>query len=144
MRTYCIAQGTPLSAMRWPTQAGNPKNKTVVQSLNHVRLFVTPWTTACQASLSITDSWSLLKLTSMGSVMPSNHLILSILMPPSPPALNLSRDKGLVQSVISLHQVGLCIGASAFAPVFSMSCWVISFRNDWFDFCVSESLCCTP
>ena len=40
------------------------------------QLFVTPWTAACQASLSITDSWSLLKLMSLESVMPSNHLIL--------------------------------------------------------------------
>ena len=47
-----------------------------VQSLSHVQLFVTPWTTACQAPLSITNSWSLLKLISMESVMPSNHLIL--------------------------------------------------------------------
>ena len=47
-----------------------------VQSLSHVRLFVTPWTAACQASLSITNSQSLLKLMSIESVMPSNHLIL--------------------------------------------------------------------
>ena len=47
-----------------------------VQLLSHVRLFATPWTTARQASLSITDSWSSLKLTSIESVMPSNHLIL--------------------------------------------------------------------
>ena len=47
-----------------------------VQSLSHIRLFVTPWTAACQASLSITNSWSLLKLMSIGLVMPSNHLIL--------------------------------------------------------------------
>ena len=46
------------------------------QSLSRVRLFVIPWTAACQASLSITDSWSLLKLMSVESVMPSNHLIL--------------------------------------------------------------------
>ena len=46
------------------------------QSLNHVWLFATPWTAACQASLSITNSWSLLKLMSVESVMPSNHLIL--------------------------------------------------------------------
>ena len=54
-----------------------------VQSLSRVRLFVTPWTTACQASLSITNSWSLLKLMSIESVMPSNHLILcrSLLLP---------------------------------------------------------------
>ena len=47
-----------------------------VQSLSHVWLFATPWITACQASLSITNSWSLLKLMSIELVMPSNHLIL--------------------------------------------------------------------
>ena len=47
-----------------------------VQSLSRVRLFATPWTAARQASLSITNSPSLLKLTSIQSVMPSNHLIL--------------------------------------------------------------------
>jgi len=47
-----------------------------IQSLSHVRLFVTPWTAARQASLSITNSRSLPRLTSIESVMPSNHLIL--------------------------------------------------------------------
>ena len=47
-----------------------------VQSLSHVQLFVTPWTAACQASLSITNSWSLLRLMPIGSVVPSSHLIL--------------------------------------------------------------------
>ena len=47
-----------------------------VQSLSHVRLFVTPWTAACQASLSIAKSQSLLKLMSIKLMMPSNHLIL--------------------------------------------------------------------
>ena len=46
-----------------------------VQSFSHVQLFATPWIAACQASLSITNSWSLLKLMSIESVMPSNHLI---------------------------------------------------------------------
>ena len=56
-----------------------------VQSLSCVRLFVTPWTAACQASLSITNSRSLLKVMSIASVMPSNHLILCcpLLLPPS-------------------------------------------------------------
>ena len=56
-----------------------------VQSLSCVRFFVTPWTAACQASLSITNSWSLLKLMSIEPVMPSNHLILcnSLLLLPS-------------------------------------------------------------
>ena len=56
-----------------------------VQSLGRVWLFVTPWTAARQASPSITNSWSLLKLMSIKSVMPSNHLILChpLLLPPS-------------------------------------------------------------
>ena len=48
----------------------------IVQSLSHVRLFLTPWTAACQAFLSFTISWSLLKLMSIELVMPSNHLFL--------------------------------------------------------------------
>ena len=52
------------------------KNVAVVQSLSHVWLFATPCTAACQASLSFTVSWSLLKLLSIESVVPSNHLIL--------------------------------------------------------------------
>ena len=48
----------------------------VVQSVSHVRLFATPWTAECQASLSFTISWSLLKLMSTKAVMPSNHLVL--------------------------------------------------------------------
>ena len=51
-------------------------NHVVVQSLSPVWLFGTPWTAACQASLSFTVSWSLLKLMSINSVMPSDHLIL--------------------------------------------------------------------
>ena len=51
-------------------------NEIVVESLSHVQLFATPWTAACQASLSITSSESLLKLISIKLVMPSNHLIL--------------------------------------------------------------------
>ena len=56
-----------------------------VQSLSHVRLFATPWTAARQASLSIINFLSLLKLMSIESVMPSNYLILShpLLLPPS-------------------------------------------------------------
>ena len=57
----------------------------LVQSLSRVQLFVTPWTAARQASLSITNSQSLLKPMSMESLMPSNHLILChpLLLPPS-------------------------------------------------------------
>ena len=60
-------------------------DKCSVQSLSHVQLFATPWTAAQQASLSINNSWNLLKLMSIESVMPSNHLILChpLLLPPS-------------------------------------------------------------
>jgi len=56
-----------------------------VQALSCVRLFATPWTAVCQASLSITNSQSLLKLMSIALVMPSSHLILCcpLLLPPS-------------------------------------------------------------
>ena len=72
-----------------------------VQSLSHVWLFVTPWTAARQASLSITNSQSLLKLMSIESVMPSNHLILChplLLLPSILPSIR------LFQWVSSLHQ----------------------------------------
>ena len=61
-----------------------------VQSLSRVRLFVTPWTAARQASLPITNFWSLLKLMSIVSVMPASHLILChplLLLPPIPPSI---------------------------------------------------------
>ena len=68
-----------------------------VQSLSRVRLFATPWTAACQASLSFTDSQSLFKLM---SIQPS-HPLLS----PSPPAFNISHHQGLFWWVSSSHQV---------------------------------------
>ena len=60
----------------------------------------TSWTAAHQASLSFSISWSLLKLMSIESVMPSNHM-----SSPSPPVFNLSQYQGLFQRVSSLHQV---------------------------------------
>ena len=74
-----------------------------VQWLSHVWLFVTPWTPACQASLSITNSQILPKLMSIELVMPSNHLILC--HPLSPPAINLSQHQGLFKWVSFSHQV---------------------------------------
>ena len=65
-----------------------------IQLLSSVQLFATPWITGRQASLSITNSWSLLKLISIESVTTSNHLILSS---PSPPTFNLSQHQGLFQ-----------------------------------------------
>ena len=72
------------------------------QSHSRVRLFVTPWIAACQASLSITNSRSSLRFMSIESVMPSSHLILSS---PSPPAPNPSQHQSLFQWVNSSHEV---------------------------------------
>ena len=71
-----------------------------VQSLSCVQLFATPWTAAHQASLSITNSRSL--LMSIKPVMPSNH---PILLCPSPSAFNLSQHQGFFKWISSLHQV---------------------------------------
>ena len=79
-----------------------------VQSLSGVWLFATPWIAAHQASLSITNSLTSLRLTSIESVRPSTHLILCyplLLLPPIPPAFNLSQHQGLFQWISSSHQV---------------------------------------
>ena len=68
-----------------------------VQSLSHVRLFVTPWTAACQASLSITNSRSSLKLMSIKSVMPSSHLILCNPLPPIPPSIRVFSNESALR-----------------------------------------------
>ena len=71
------------------------------QSLSHVRLFATPWIAGCQASLSITNSQSLLKLMPIKSVMPSSHLILYhplLFLPPIPPSIRVFSKKGLFNS----------------------------------------------
>ena len=70
------------------------------QSLSHVRLFMTPWTAACQASLTITNSWSLPKLISIDSVMPSNHLILCcpLLLPSIFPSVRVFSNESALHS----------------------------------------------
>ena len=71
-----------------------------VQSLSRVRLLVTPWIAACQASLSITNSRSSLKLTSIELVMPSSHLILChplLLLPPIPPSIRVFSNESTLR-----------------------------------------------
>ena len=88
-----------------------------VQSLSHVRLFGTPWTAACQASLSITNSQSLLKLMSIESVMPSNHLILChlfLLLPSIFPSLRVFFNEFFASG-------GQSIAVSASASVLPMN-----------------------
>ena len=70
-----------------------------IQSLSRVQLFATPWIAAHQASLSITNSWSSLKLMSIESVMPSNHLILCrplLLLPPIPPRIRVFSNESIL------------------------------------------------
>ena len=86
----------------WSSVLHMVKNISSVQSLSHVWLFVTPWTTARQASLSIINSQSSPKLMFIESVMPCNLLILSS---PCLPALNLSQQQSLFKRVSSSHQV---------------------------------------
>ena len=99
-----------------------------VQSLSRVRLFATPWITAHQASLSITNSQSLLKLMPIESVMPSSHLIL---LSPSPPAPNPSQHQGLFQWVNSSHEVAKVLEFQLQHQSFQWTPGLISFRMDW-------------
>ena len=77
------------------------QNFSSVQSLSHVWLFATPWISARQASLSITNSRSLLKLISIESVMPSNHLILCrplLLLPSIPPSIRVFSNESALRT----------------------------------------------
>ena len=102
-----------------------------VQSLSWVRLFATPWIAARQASLSITNTQSSLKLTSIESVMPSNHLILChplLLLPPIPPSIRVfSNESTLRMRWPKYWSFSFNISPSKEHP------GLISFRMDWLD-----------
>ena len=100
-----------------------------VQSLSHIQLFATPWTAACQASLYITNSRSLLKLTSIDSVMPSDHLILChplLLLPPIFPSIRVFSN----ESVLRIRWPKYWSFSINPSNVYS---GLISFRTDWCD-----------
>ena len=102
-----------------------------VQSLSCVQFFATPWTTACQASLSITNSWSLLKLMSVESVMPSNHLILChplLLLPSVFPSIRVFCS----ESVLHIRWPKYWSFSFSISPSNEYS-GLISFRMDWLD-----------
>ena len=102
-----------------------------VESLSHVQLFATPWTSAHQASLSFPNSWSLLKLISIESVMPSNHLILCrpLLLPPSIfPSLRVFSN----ESVLHIRWPKYWSFSFTISPSNEYS-GMISFRMDWLD-----------
>ena len=103
-----------------------------VQSLSRVQLFATPWTAPCQASLSITNSQSLLKLTSIELVMPSNHLILyhPLLLPPSIiPSIRVFSS----ESVLHIRWPKYWNFSFSISPSNEYS-GPISFRMDWLSF----------
>ena len=101
-----------------------------VQLLSCVWLFVTPWTAACQAFLSITNSQSLLKLTCIDSVMPSNHLIFC--RPFLPPSIFPSIRVFSNESVLHIRWLEYWSFKVSISPSSEYS-GLISFRIDWFD-----------
>ena len=107
-----------------------------VQSLSRIQLFATPWTGACQASLSITNSQSLLKLMSIELVMPSNYLILCrpLLLPPSIfPSIRVFSN----ESVLCIRWPKYRSFSFSISPSSEYS-GLISFWMDWFDLLVVQ------
>ena len=102
-----------------------------VQLLSHVRLFATPWTAVHQASLSITNSWSLFKLMSIASVLPSNHLILChpLLLPSIFSSIRVFSN----ESVLHIRWPKYWRFSFSISPSNGYS-GLISFRMDWLDF----------
>ena len=102
-----------------------------VQLLSRIQLFATPWIAACQASLSITNSWSLPKLKSIESVMPFSHLILCrplLLLLPIPPSIRVfSNESTLCMRWPKYWSFSFSISPSNEQP------GLISFRMDWLD-----------
>ena len=103
-----------------------------VQLLSHVRLFATPCTTACQASLTITNSRSSLRLTSIESMMPSSHLILCrpllLLLPPIPPSIRVFSN----ESTLRIRWPKYWSFSFSIIPSKEIP-GLISFRTDWLD-----------
>ena len=118
-----IPQGTVLH--------GSVRGISSVQSLSHVQLFATPWITARQASLSITNSQSLLKPTFIESMMPSSHLILCcplLLLPSIPPSIRVFSNES------TLHIRWPKYWSFSFSIIPSKEIpGLISFRMDWLD-----------
>ena len=102
-----------------------------VQSLSRVQLFATPWTAARQASLSITNSQSLLKLMSIKLVMPSNHIILCrplLLLPSIFPSIRVCSN----ESALRIRRPTYWSFSFSITPSNEYS-GLISFRIDWFE-----------
>ena len=126
-----ISSKTPFCCLLGLVWFGFGSTVVVVQSLSHVRLFVTPWTAARQASLSLTISQSLLKFMSIASVMPSNHLILwcPLLLPSIFPSMrDFSNESAVLIRWPKYWSFNFSISPS------SKYSGLISLKIDWFDF----------
>ena len=121
-----------LTPVFWPRPFhGLYSSVSSIQSLSHVQLFAIPWTAACQASLSITNSESLLKLMSIEYVMPSKHLILChpfFLLPSIFPSIRVSSN----ESVLSIRWLKYWSFSFSISPS-NEHPGLISFRMDWLD-----------
>ena len=110
-----------------------------VHSLSRVWLFATPWIAGCQASLSITNSWSSLKLLCSESVMPSSHLILGrplLLLPSIPPSIRVfSNESTLRMTWPKYWSFSLSISPSKEYPE------LVSFRMDWLVLLAVQGTC---
>ena len=121
----------PAALLRWDLDCYDSVQFSLVQLLSCVRLFATPWTAACQASLSITNSRSLLNFMSIKSVMPSNHLILCHPLPFLPsifPSIRVFSK----ESVLRIRWPKYWSFSFSISPSNEQS-GLISFRMDWLD-----------
>ena len=133
-----LCMGTVLWLWPHPPHSGptlcphtQARQSSSVQSLSHIRLFVTPWTVAHQASLSISNSWSLLKLMSTELVMPSNHLILCRPLLLLPSIFHNIRVFSK-ESVLHIRWPKYWSFSFSISPSNEYS-GLISFRMDWLD-----------
>ena len=129
---HCLSLG-----LEWKLTFSGPVQFSSVQLLSHVRLFAAAWIAALQASLSITNSRSSLKLTSIESVMPSSHLILCrplLLLSPIPPSIRVfSNESALRMRWLKYWSFSFSIIPSKEHP------GLISFRMDWLDLLARDS-----
>ena len=120
--------------LRW--SKGTLRSVQFSSVLSHVRRFATPWTAACQASLSITNSWSLLKLMSIELEMPSNHFTFChhlLLLPSIFPSIRVFSD----EAVLPIRWPKYWSFSFSISPS-NGYLWLISFRMDWLDLLVVQ------
>jgi len=132
----CVTWGCWVSISRTYLSKNTFSSVHSVQSVSHVRLFATPWTAACQASLSITNSWSSLKLMSIASVMPSSHPILCrplLLLSSIFPSIRVFSS----ESVLCIRWPKYWSFSFSISPSNEYS-GLISFRMDWLDLLVVQ------